>query len=105
VVTNLVTNAINYTPVGGRIVVSAAVTDEWVTLTVLDNGPGIAAKDLPHLFERFYRGEVGRLASAPGTGLGLAISREIIDRLGGRITVDSVSGQGAAFTVWLRPAG
>jgi PAS domain S-box-containing protein len=105
VITNLMTNAINYTPAGGRVVVSAAATGEWVTFTVRDSGPGVAAKDLPHLFERFYRGEVGRLASAPGTGLGLAISREIVDRLGGRITVDSASGQGAAFTVWLRPVG
>ncbi|MBP7690217.1 MAG: PAS domain S-box protein, partial [Thermoflexales bacterium] len=102
VVTNLVTNAINYTPGGGRIVLSAAAVDEWVTFTVRDTGPGIAAKDLPRLFERFYRGEVGRRASAPGTGLGLAISREIVERLGGRITVESEPGQGAAFTVWLR---
>lgn len=102
VVTNLVTNAINYTPSGGRIVVSAAAVDEWVTFTVRDTGPGIASKDLPHLFERFYRGEVGRRASAPGTGLGLAISKEIVERLGGRITVESEPGQGAAFTVWLR---
>jgi PAS domain S-box-containing protein len=104
VVTNLVTNAVNYTPHGGRIIVRADVAGAWVTFTVRDTGPGIAAKDLPHLFERFYRGEVGRRASAPGTGLGLAISKEIMDRMGGRITVDSVPGQGAAFTVWLRPA-
>lgn len=105
VVTNLVTNAVNYTPGGGRIAVTTAAVDGWVTLTVRDTGPGIAAKDLPRLFERFYRGEVGRRASAPGTGLGLAISREIMERLGGRITVESEPGQGAAFTVWLRTVG
>jgi len=103
VVTNLVTNAINYTPSGGRIIISTAVSDEWVTFTVRDTGPGITAKDLPRLFDRFYRGEAGRRASAPGTGLGLAISKEIVDRLSGRITVESMPGQGAAFTVWLRP--
>jgi signal transduction histidine kinase len=106
VMTNLITNAINYTPGGGRVVVQAELrsTDErWVTLTVRDTGPGISAKDLPHLFDRFYRGEAGRQASAPGTGLGLAISREIVDRMGGRITVESAPGQGAAFSVWLRP--
>ncbi|HZY42736.1 MAG TPA: HAMP domain-containing sensor histidine kinase, partial [Anaerolineae bacterium] len=107
VVTNLVTNAINYTPSGGSVLVQVDVKssdDPWVTFTVRDTGPGVSAKDLPHLFERFYRGEVGRRASAPGTGLGLAISKEIIDRLGGRITVESEPGYGAAFTVWLRPA-
>jgi len=105
VVTNLVTNAINYTPRGGSVLVTTtAGSDQWVTFTVRDTGPGISAKDLPRLFERFYRGEVGRRASAPGTGLGLAISKEIMERLGGRITVDSTPGQGAAFTVWLRRA-
>ena len=107
VVTNLVTNAINYTPRGGSVLVQASVRSDdvrRVTITVRDTGPGVSAQDLPHLFERFYRGEVGRQASAPGTGLGLAISREIVDRMGGRITVESVPEQGAAFTVWLRPA-
>ena len=72
-----------------------------VTFTVRDTGPGISAQDLPHLFERFYRGTAGRQASAPGTGLGLAISQEIMKRLDGRITVESEVGHGAAFTVWL----
>ncbi len=71
------------------------------TFTVRDTGPGITAQDLPHLFERFYRGAAGRRASAPGTGLGLAISHEIVERLGGRFTVESEAGHGAAFTVWL----
>ncbi len=70
-------------------------------LTVRDTGQGISAQELPHLFERFYRGAAGRRASAPGTGLGLAISHEIMERLGGRITVESEVGHGAAFTVWL----
>ena len=108
VVTNLVMNAIHYTPPGGTVFVSTgARRDErdWVTFTVRDTGYGIAAKDRPHVFERFYRGEVGRKATAPGTGLGLAISKEIVERLGGRITLDSEPGQGAAFTVWLRAVG
>ena len=75
----------------------------WVTFTVQDNGPGVSNVDLPHLFERFYCGEVGRKASTPGSGLGLAICQEIIVRLGGHITVESEPGQGAAFTVWLKP--
>ena len=108
VITNLVGNAINYTPAGGMVTVSTAAREgagqRWATFTVHDTGLGISAKDLPHLFERFYRGEVGRKASAPGTGLGLAISKEIVKKMGGHITVASEPGHGAAFTVWLRPA-
>ncbi|MFN8595374.1 MAG: ATP-binding protein [Anaerolineae bacterium] len=106
VVTNLVMNAIHYTPSGGTVNVSTGLCGDeqkWVTFTVRDTGYGISAKDRPHVFERFYRGEVGRKATAPGTGLGLAISKEIVERLGGRLTLDSEPGQGAAFTVWLRP--
>ncbi len=116
VISNLLINAIHYTPHDGRIVVStnvraesagledAARADQWVTFTIRDNGPGILPEDVPHLFERFYRGEVGRKASAPGTGLGLAICNEIVTQHGGCIAVESRPGQGAAFTVWLRPA-
>ena len=74
---------------------------DWVVVSVRDTGPGISDIDLPHLFARFYRGEVGRKSSAPGTGLGLAISKEIVERLGGHMTVDSKPGHGAAFNVWL----
>ncbi len=102
VIANLLTNALNYTPAGGEVTVLSATRQPWITITVRDTGPGIAAKDLPHLFERFYRGETGRKADAPGTGLGLAISHEIMLRLGGRITVESEPGQGAAFTVWVK---
>ena len=108
VVSNLMTNAINYTPRAGIVSMSTTkrqVADQiWITITIRDTGPGITVADLPHLFERFYRGEAGRRSGAPGTGLGLAICREIVDRLEGRITLDSQPGQGAAFTVWLRPA-
>ena len=108
IVSNLITNATHYTPPGGLITLSTARLNraerEWVTLTVKDTGPGITANDSLHLFERFYRGEAGRKSGAPGTGLGLAICREIAGQLGGDITLDSPPGQGAAFTVWLRPA-
>jgi PAS domain S-box-containing protein len=105
VASNLMTNALNYTPTGGVVKVEAEVRQHegqrLATFTVRDTGPGISPQDLPHLFERFYRGAAGRQASAPGTGLGLAISQEIMKRLGGRITVESEVGRGAAFTVWL----
>lgn len=108
VLSNLITNAMHYTAPGGTITLSTALlTDEgqkWVTITVTDTGPGIVEHDLPHLFERFYRGEAGRRSGMPGTGLGLAICAEIMARLAGRITVDSRPGHGATFTVWLPPA-
>ncbi len=106
VLANLMTNAMHYTPPGGQITLSTAQRRqddvEWISVSVSDTGPGISAQDLPHLFERFYRGEVGRRSGAPGTGLGLAICHDIVQKLNGQITVDSQPGHGASFTVWLR---
>lgn len=108
VISNLMSNAINYTPSGGVVTISTGVRSddrqEWITITVQDTGPGISDTDRPHIFERFYRGEVGRKSGAPGTGLGLSICRQIVEKMEGRLTVDSTPGQGAAFTVWLKPA-
>ncbi len=108
VVTNLIVNAINYTQEGGQVVVDAGSDTEnerlLVWLRVSDNGPGISAIDLPHLFDRFYRGDSALESGAPGTGLGLAICNEIIERHNGRIEVESQAGAGAAFTVWLPAA-
>ena len=108
VISNLMSNAINYTPSGGVVTILTGLrTDdqqEWVTVTVQDTGPGISAVDRPHIFERFYRGEAGRTSGAPGTGLGLSICKRIAEKMEGRLTVDSKPGQGATFTVWLKPA-
>ncbi|MBP7688470.1 MAG: GAF domain-containing protein [Thermoflexales bacterium] len=107
VMSNLLGNAINYTPAGGRITIStdsvcvADTAGRWVTVSIQDTGPGITVADRPHIFERFYRGAAGRRSGAPGTGLGLAICKEIVERLQGRLTLDSEPGQGATFTVWL----
>ena len=108
---NLMTNAMNYTPSGSMLMLSTALqpgdNQAWVTCTIRDTGPGISAKDRPHIFERFYRGEAAKDYTLPGTGLGLSISQEIIEKMGGRITVENVSateGSGVAFTVWLKPA-
>ncbi len=107
ILANLMTNAMHYTPPGGRVTLSTTTRQQadqdWITVTVTDTGPGISAQDLPHLFERFYRGEVGRRSGTPGTGLGLAICHDIALKLNGHITVDTQPGRGAAFTVWLRP--
>ncbi len=108
VMSNLMTNAINYTPFDGIITLRTAVQQregmDWVTFQVHDTGPGISAHELPHLFERFFRGEAGRRSGMPGTGLGLPICKEIAESMEGWITVDSQPGQGATFTVWLKPA-
>ena len=70
--------------------------------SVEDTGLGISADDLPHLFERFYRGKAAHQSGAPGTGLGLAIVKQVVDRHGGRIEVhNGTNGKGTKFTVWL----
>jgi PAS domain S-box-containing protein len=112
VLTNLITNAMNYTPPGGKIVVraSSAATrgNRWVTISVTDTGHGISKEEQENLFERFYRGRAAQLTGAEGTGLGLAICREIVQQHGGRITVQSPAlppqPGGATFTVWIPAA-
>ena len=103
VVVNLVGNAINYTPQGGEIVVGLGKVTDRAQLTVTDNGPGIAPEDMPHIFERFYRGEKSRTRQKDGKGfgLGLSIAYWIVRNHGGRIEVNSTLGQGTTFCVWL----
>jgi PAS domain S-box-containing protein len=105
VLNNLVLNAIQYTPEGGRVTVSAGRQEadgrEWGLISVADSGIGIPDEELPHIFERFFRGERPQQLQIPGTGLGLAIVKEIVELHGGRITVESHSGRGTTFTVWL----
>ena len=103
VMVNLVGNAINYTPKGGEIVVGLGKVTDRAQLTVTDNGPGIPPEDLPHIFERFYRGEKSRTRQKDGKGygLGLSIAYWIVRNHGGRIEVNSTLGQGTTFCVWL----
>lgn len=104
VLNNLVTNAIRFTPAGGRITLAAAAAADRVYLRVSDTGIGIPAADLPYVFERFYRGDKARHTTIGESGLGLAIVRSLVEAHGGTITVTSEEGKGTTFTITL-PAG
>ena len=97
VLQNLLDNAIQYTPSGGKIKVSAVSDGEEVTFTVSDTGIGIPKVDQPRIFERFYRVDVARSREVGGTGLGLSIAKHLVEAHGGRIWVDSEVGQGSHF--------
>jgi signal transduction histidine kinase len=100
---NLLANAVKYTPSGGSVMVSIRRIQERIETTITDTGPGIPARDLPHIFERFYRGDKARTRSADGSsfGLGLSIAFWIVKNHGGAIEVQSNEGAGTTFMVWL----
>jgi signal transduction histidine kinase len=101
VLNNLIGNALRHTPSGGHVSVLAYRESDQVILEVSDDGEGIQPEDLPHLFERFYRGEKSRNRDTGGSGLGLAIARGIIRAHGGEITVESQPEAGTTFRVTL----
>ena len=108
VLTGLVENAIKYTPDGGGITLHAARDETQpgvLTIGISDSGRGIATEDLPHVFEKFYRGRAssaGEAADAPGVGLGLYLARVMLERMNGSLGVESLEGQGSTFIVRLR---
>jgi len=105
VVNNLIDNSLKFTNSGGRVIVRVArdVDRSQALLRVSDTGLGIAPDDLPHIFERFYRGDKSRHRETPtsGTGLGLSICQAIVEAHGGEISVQSALGKGTQFTVRL----
>lgn len=101
VLNNLVSNALRHAPQGSEVQITLTALDSSVSVSVADQGPGIPAADIPHIFDRFYRVEKSRVRSDGGTGLGLAISKKIMTALKGTIAVDSVEGQGATFIITL----
>lgn len=100
---NLVTNAVKYTPAGGRVTIGLADRGSALVITVADTGIGIAAGDLPHIFDRFWRADPARSREGerPGAGLGLAITKWVAEAHGGTIAVQSRPGRGTQFTVTL----
>jgi signal transduction histidine kinase len=101
VVSNLVANALKFTPRGGSVRVTLAPHRSGARIEVIDTGVGIDARELPHIFDRFYRGSRASEARSSGSGLGLAIVRSIVEMHGGKVTVESRLGAGSTFTVTL----
>ena len=99
--TNLINNAVKYTPPGGSVAVRAWQEDGWMKFEVSDTGIGIPAEALPRLFSEFYRARNAKAIEMEGTGLGLAIVKDVIEQHGGKITVQSVEGKGSMFSVSL----
>lgn len=98
---NLIDNAIHYTPAGGTVSIALKRLDSKLMVQIRDTGIGIAAQDLPHIFDRFWRADEARSRRTNGSGLGLSIVATIIRKQGGRIEVKSTIGQGTEFQIWL----
>jgi signal transduction histidine kinase len=100
-VRNLIDNAVRYTKAGGNVSVRVAAAEDHVRLTVSDEGVGIPSRDLPRVFERFYRVDRARSRDTGGTGLGLAIVKHVTENHGGTVRVTSELGRGTTFEVRL----
>jgi signal transduction histidine kinase len=101
VLTNLVTNAVKYSPAGGRIQIDLQARDGNVEIVVRDEGLGIAIAEQRMIFEKFYRVDANMTRGVSGSGLGLYICRELVHRMGGTIAVESQPGEGSTFIVTL----
>lgn len=104
VLINLLDNAVKYTPENGTVTVSAKAEEELVEIAVTDTGIGIPPKDLPRIFERFYRVDAARSRDEGGTGLGLSIVKHIVQLHGGNVAVASTPGKGSTFSFTLKKA-
>ncbi|EIW19640.1 sensor histidine kinase [Pelosinus fermentans] len=101
VFTNLLTNAIRYSPENSTITIHLSVTKHQVAISVIDQGPGISPDDVPYIWDRFYRADKSRARTYGGTGLGLAITKKLVHAMQGEISVDSHVGKGSTFTFTL----
>ena len=101
VVSNLITNAINYTPAGGEIHLASTLENNYLRITVMDTGWGIPPEDLERVFTRFYRVKNDKTRYITGTGLGLPIIKSIVEAHHGTIRVESTPDQGSVFSVYI----
>jgi len=101
---NLLDNGVKFTPAGGSVTISAVQLDSLIKINVTDTGIGIPPRDLPRIFERFYRVDPARSREMGGTGLGLAIVKHIVQAHGGTVSVESSPGKGATFSFTLKKA-
>jgi signal transduction histidine kinase len=101
VLTNILDNALRYTPEGGRVVISTRQTGGQIEIVIEDNGEGVSPEDAMHLFDRFYRADPSRTRDAGGSGLGLAIAKSIVEMHGGKIWAESEKGKGLKVVVQL----
>jgi signal transduction histidine kinase len=97
VVFNLLSNAVRYTPIHGQIEISGRLENDFVQVSVKDSGPGLQAEEIPHIFDRFYRGDKGRDRRMGGAGLGLAIAKSLVEAHGGQIGAYNRSQGGSCF--------
>ena len=97
-VSNLVNNAVKYTPEGGQILISVAPADGQVVVAIKDSGIGIPPANLPYVFDKFYRVQTQETQNIVGSGLGLSIVKSIVEKHGGRIWARSQVGMGSVFT-------
>jgi len=104
VLQNLIANALQYTHSGGQVIVGLMPVNDSLELSVTDTGAGIAAEDLPHVFDRFYRSEKSRARASGGSGLGLAIVKQLVEAHGGRVWTEREQGKGARFAFTLPAA-
>jgi two-component system phosphate regulon sensor histidine kinase PhoR len=104
VLINLLDNAIKYTPENGSVIISAYDAGDMLKIAVTDTGNGIPPKDLPRIFERFYRVDSARSRDHGGTGLGLSIVKHIVQLHGGDVSAESSPGKGSTFTFTLNKA-
>jgi signal transduction histidine kinase len=101
ILSNLVDNALRYTPAGTLLEVSAKNIEEGTQVSVIDNGPGIPEDELPKLFDRFWRAEKSRNRATGGSGLGLAIVKQLVMAHGGRVWAENLPGKGVQFNIIL----
>jgi len=109
VLDNILSNALKFGPIGGTVTIQLRVdpTRNVVGISISDNGPGISAEDLPHVFDRFYEGRRQEKNKLPGSGLGLALAKKVIEAHGGKIGIESEIGKGTTvrFELPLAPGG